>query len=222
MPFWDLSLSSRKATKGQTMEKEKKKPERHYQFCLRNDFFTEPVVKKLQKQINGDTCIIAYIRLMQKTVETYGVIAYEGLEPSIEHEIALKFDEPYEAICTLFLVLQEYKLLVQMDPLTYRFTHPETFICSESKSLHRVRAHRERKKTQQSVTPCNASVTPCNASVTPCNDSVTQCNDSVTQARKTADEIISKTLAEKKKKEQIASASMSPIEVLYIQEEETK
>ena len=69
------------------------KKKRYYWLKLNEGFFDQPVIKKLRKIAGGDTYTCIYLKMMLMSVKTEGVLIYEGLEETLEKELALKLDE---------------------------------------------------------------------------------------------------------------------------------
>lgn len=69
------------------------------------DIYSSKIVKKLRKQKNGDTLALIYMELAVEALKSGGVLKYDGIEPTIEEELALLLGERVEDIRTLFLML---------------------------------------------------------------------------------------------------------------------
>ena len=83
---------------------------RFYWLKLQDNFFKNARIKKLRRIAGGDTYPIIYLKLMLLTTKTNGVYIYEGIENTIEEEIALKLDEKTDDV----KILWQYLLSNQM------------------------------------------------------------------------------------------------------------
>lgn len=78
---------------------------RFYWLKLQDNFFKNARIKKLRKIAGGDTYTIIYLKLMLLTTKSNGLFIYEGIENTIEEEIALKLDEKVEDVKILWCYL---------------------------------------------------------------------------------------------------------------------
>lgn len=83
---------------------------RFYWLKLQDNFFKNARIKKLRRIAGGDTYTIIYLKLMLLTTKTDGLYIYEGIENTIEEEIALKLDEKIDDV----KILWQYLLTNQM------------------------------------------------------------------------------------------------------------
>lgn len=65
---------------------------------LPKNWFKNARIKKLRKLAGGDTYTIIYLKIMLLSMSYNSTIIYEGIEPTIEEELALKIDETAENI----------------------------------------------------------------------------------------------------------------------------
>ena len=65
----------------------------YYWFKLKDDFFAQPYIKKLRKIAGGDTYVIIYQKILLLTVKTNGYLYFQGIEKTLEEELALILDE---------------------------------------------------------------------------------------------------------------------------------
>ena len=150
------------------------KTKRIYWFELSEEFFHSKMVKKLRKEKNGDTLALIYLRLLQSTTKSEGIITFDGIEDSVEEELALLFDESSKDIAKVIELLDLYELAEKIDNKKFLLKEAENYIFSESESAKRVRKLRAKRREirrikEESLNKCNASVTPmlqeCNAKV---------------------------------------------------------
>ena len=78
---------------------------RFYWLKLQDNFFKNARIKKLRKIAGGETYVIIYLELMLMTLKENGLFIYEGIEETIEEEIALKLDENIDNVKILWSYL---------------------------------------------------------------------------------------------------------------------
>ena len=78
---------------------------RFYWLKLQDNFFKNARIKKLRRLAGGDTYTIIYLKMMLLTTKSNGLFIYEGIEPTIEEEIALKLDEKVDDVKLLWQYL---------------------------------------------------------------------------------------------------------------------
>ena len=127
---------------------------RYYWLKLRKDFFNDIAVKKLRRIAGGDTLTIIYLKLILYTIDTDGVVVYQGVEPTIGDEIALGIDEDPDnvGLCLNYLVSVG---LAEGNSERVVFPEVAASVGSESAAAQRVRSYRERHKALH----CNSDVT---------------------------------------------------------------
>jgi len=144
------------------MSKLPKKNKKYYWFKLKDDFFTDPKIKKLRRIAGGDTYTVILLKTMLLTLKTDGILVYEGIEKTLAEELALKLDEDDNNVLATLSFMQQMKLLEEVDINTYDIPQVRILTGSESASTSRVRKHREKQKTLH----CNSRVTERNKNVT--------------------------------------------------------
>jgi predicted phage replisome organizer len=133
---------------------------RYYWLRLRRDFFRDKYIKKLRRIAGGDTYTIIFLKMMLNSLETDGVITYEGLEESFAAELALELDEDIDNVQVTLNYLINTKLLVEFADDKYIIPLVRDNTGSECSSAKRVRDHREAKKLK--ALQCNTDVKKCN------------------------------------------------------------
>lgn len=128
---------------------------RYYWLKLKEDYFTNPKIKKLRKIAGGDTFTIIYLKMQLLSISNSGVIEFEGIEPTFEEELALKLDEDLENV-QLTLAYLKTQCLIETNNNEYLLVDACKNIGSECDSAKRVRDFREKQKVLQ----CNEGVTP--------------------------------------------------------------
>lgn len=65
---------------------------------LDNNFYKNLAIKKARKMAGGDTMVVIYQKMMLTSLDTSGVIYYEGAYGKLEEELALMIDEEPEQV----------------------------------------------------------------------------------------------------------------------------
>jgi len=140
------------------------KCKRYYWLKLKQDFFSDPRIKKLRRIAGGDTYTVILLKLMLLTVKSDGVLIYEGIENTLALELALKMDEDDKNVEATLIYMQSMNLLQELDPQTFDIPQVRELTGSESESASRVRKYRKKKELES--LHCNALVTSSNETVT--------------------------------------------------------
>ncbi len=135
------------------------KSKRYYWIRLPEDFFNDIRIKKLRKLAGGDTFTIIYLKLLLFTVNTEGIITFEGVLGNIYDELAELINEDSENIEVTLTYLESVGYLQALNQFEYECTQLKSLIGSECDSAHRVRELREKQKAKAAL-QCNADVTP--------------------------------------------------------------
>lgn len=121
---------------------------RYYWLKLNEDYLTSPKIKKLRKIAGGDTYTIIYLKMQLLSISNKGIIEFEGIESTIEEELALKLDEQVEDI-QLTLAYLTNQGLIEINNNQYLLLEACHNIGSECDSAERVRLFRERKNQKE-------------------------------------------------------------------------
>jgi len=127
---------------------------RYYWLKLNRDFFDSVRIKKLRSIAGGDTFTIIYLKLLLHTIDTDGVIEYQGIENTISEELALVLNEDAENVGLCLNYLRSVGLAEIGKDSVYL---PEAVdnVGSETASTQRSRECRARHKVLQ----CNTNAT---------------------------------------------------------------
>ena len=71
---------------------------RYYWLKLKNDFFNQREIKKLRRIAGGDTFTIIYLKMQLLSIQSEGVLKFEGTEESLSEQLALELDEDEDTI----------------------------------------------------------------------------------------------------------------------------
>lgn len=142
---------------------------KYYWIKLKDDFFTQPKIKKLRRIAGGDTYTIIYLKMQLLSLKNEGRLLWEGTEDNFVDEIALCIDEDPENVGVTVNYLLCQGLLEQASETEFSLPQAMQSIGSETSGAERVRRFRERRKTleisadpEQKTLHCNADVTSCN------------------------------------------------------------
>lgn len=138
---------------------------KYYWLKLKEDFFRDPKIKKLRKIAGGDTYTIILQKIMLLSISEGGVIKFQGLEKSLQEELALILDEDVSNIEIALSFMKSTGLIEQLSDKEFLLPSVPTLIGTESSSAERVRRFREKQKDLPAL-QCNTDVTACNESVT--------------------------------------------------------
>lgn len=131
---------------------------RYYWLKLKEDFFSQPRIKKLRKVAGGDTYTLIYLKMQLLSLKNNGILAFEGIEEDFAEEIALTIDEDADNVRFTLLYLTNQGLMQEVEEGEFAMIETMQSIGSETAGAERVRRHREQKKALQ----CNTAVTSCN------------------------------------------------------------
>lgn len=137
---------------------------KYYWLKLKEDFFTQPKIKKLRKIAGGDTYTIIYLKLQLLSLTNNGILEYEGIESTFENELALKLDEEIEDVKLTIAYLKSQELIEEKDT-EFMLLEATKNIGSETDSAERVRRFRQKQieqKNEEKTLLGNDSVTECN------------------------------------------------------------
>lgn len=81
---------------------------------LPKDWLKNARVKKLRSIAGGDTYTIIYLKLLLMSIGHDCKILYEGLEPTLAEELALKIDEKKENIEATLAYFKQYGMLTEL------------------------------------------------------------------------------------------------------------
>lgn len=127
---------------------------RYFWLKLKDDFFRDKRIKKLRKIAGGDTYTVIYLKMMLRSLETDGVIEYEGVEGSFADELSLDLDEDADNVQVTLTFLLQAGLLVDIGENRFLLPSVKENTGGESASAQRVRQFRERQRLLQ----CNITV----------------------------------------------------------------
>lgn len=140
---------------------------RYYWLKLKNDFFNQREIKKLRRIAGGDTFTIIYLKMQLLSIQSEGVLKFEGTEESLSEQLALELDEDEDNIKLTLAFLSQNNLIEQISDSEFLMPQATQSLGSEVYSAERVRRHRDKKTLQ-----CNTDVTQGDADVTKSNTEI--------------------------------------------------
>ena len=72
--------------------------QRYFYLKLPKNWFKNARIKKLRKIAGGDTYTVIYLKMLLMAINHNSMIIYEGIEKTIEEELALKLDEEVDNV----------------------------------------------------------------------------------------------------------------------------
>lgn len=151
---------------------------RYYWLKLKDDFFTQPVIKKLRRIAGGDTYTIIYLKMQLLSIKNEGKLFYEGVEDTFASEIALCIDEDVDNVTVTVNYLMRYGMLQAASEEEYLLPEAAQNIGSETGSAIRMRKKRETETCLPEASQCDTDVTTalrtCDAPVRTCDTPVTE------------------------------------------------
>lgn len=139
---------------------------KYFWLKLKNDFFNGREIKKLRKIAGGDTFTIIYLKMQLLTINSDGLLQYQGTESSIIEQLSLELDETEDNIEMTLAFLQANNLVEQITQDQYLLNKVPEAIGSETGSAERMRKMRDRAKKDQEVLDNRNNVTPLLQTVT--------------------------------------------------------
>jgi len=121
---------------------------KYYWLRLKDNFFTQPKIKKLRRIAGGDTYTTIYLKLMLLTINNEGVYEYEGIFPTLEEELSLTLDEDATNVSVTINYMMSHGLLTQISKNEYKIVEVIGLIGSETATAQRMRKMRANKAKQ--------------------------------------------------------------------------
>ena len=120
-------------------------------FWLKIDenFFKNLAIKKARKTKGGDTWVVIYQRLMLRSLETNGILYYEGALGNLEEELALMLDETVEDMSMTLSYFKSTGLIQIDDESNAEMLQVPALIEQETNWARYQRKQREKKKTEK-------------------------------------------------------------------------
>jgi len=133
---------------------------KYFWLKLHKDFFKSREIKKLRKTAGGDTFVIIYLKMQLLSIESNGIIEYEGIEPTFAEEMALELDEEESNVNATVLFLESMGMLKQVEEDSFLIPHVADLTGSETpqaRSMRKKRAIENQQVTLKNVTLLQSS-----------------------------------------------------------------
>ena len=119
---------------------------RYFFLQLPKDFFSSKRIKKLRKLAGGDTFTIIYLKLQLFSLNSAGLIEWNGLEETLAEELALEIDENPDNIAVTLKYLLTVGLAEIRNEQDIHLPYVEKMTASHTASTERSRLSRARAK----------------------------------------------------------------------------
>jgi predicted phage replisome organizer len=145
------------------------KEKRYYWLKFKRDFFDDLRIRKLQGIPGGDTYVLTYIKILTYSINTSGIIVYQGIFETIEEEIALEIREDPKTIRFVLEYASNHGMLEGMEEQgKFYLPYVAENTGSEGASAQRMRKLRDKKSNLKELPPSH------------CDDTVTERDKNVT------------------------------------------
>ena len=118
---------------------------KYYWIKLKESFFSDLRIKKLRKMAGGDTFTIIFQKIMLLSLNTNGVITYQGVESNLAKELALIMDEDEDNVLITLSYLSQTNIMIEEAPNNYNIPLISELTGSESDWAKKKREYRKRQ-----------------------------------------------------------------------------
>lgn len=133
---------------------------RYFWLKLKDDFFSDPKIKKLRKIAGGDTYTIILQKIMLLSIRDGGVIQFQGIEKNLQEELALILDEDVSNVEIVLTYMNSTGLIESLSDIEFLLPSVPALIGSEGDSAERMRKLREKNSSKKQLpSHCDALVT---------------------------------------------------------------
>ena len=168
---------------------------KYYWLKLKRDFFNQPRIKKLRRIAGGDTYTIIYLKMQLLSLETDGILIFEGIEDDFIEELALTIDEDSDNVRFTVMYLVNQGLMEEVKKDEYALIEAIQSMGSESASAGRMRKLREKEKASL----CDGVASLCDSTVTNGDGNVRNCYTEIEKEKETEIDKEKETDKEEKK-----------------------
>lgn len=130
---------------------------KYFWLKLKDNFFTQPKIKKLRRIAGGDTYTIIYLKMQLLSLKDDGKIVFENIEDNLIEELSLKLDEDIDNVDVTVKYLITQGLMEQITEDEYCLNETVQNIGSESSSAARMRRLRNKGETEK-ASHCDTNV----------------------------------------------------------------
>lgn len=131
--------------------------QRYFYLKLPKNWFKNARIKKLRKIAGGDTYTVIYLKMLLMAMNHESTIIYEGIEKTVEEELALKLDEEVDNVRVTIQFLKANELWEEKTNGDVHLIECDSMIGSES---YRNILKKDQRK-RQLVEKCQPNVNQC-------------------------------------------------------------
>lgn len=124
---------------------------KYFWLKLKNDFFNQREIKKLRKIAGGDTFTIIYLKMQLLSIQTEGILKFEGTEETLADQLALELDEEEDNVKLTLSFLHSNGLIEQISDSEFMMPKTVENLGSESGSAERMRRLRSKKASHSDI-----------------------------------------------------------------------
>lgn len=136
---------------------------RYWWLKLPETFFQQKEIRALQRRENGAVLVLIYIKMQLSSLQTGGVLFFDGYEDSFAEELAFQIDEDPEDIQKVMDFLKKHGLLLEKSEKEIYFPAVIESTGTEGSSAKRVRNYRKKRQPLQCNDSSDDSALQCNA-----------------------------------------------------------
>lgn len=118
---------------------------KYYWLKLPSNFFVDPKIKKLRRIAGGDTYVIIFLKMMLLVINTNGILEFEGIEKTLEDELALKLDEDENNVKVVLAFLNANGELEEISDEQFLLERVPGLIGKETDGAERKRRQRQKE-----------------------------------------------------------------------------
>ena len=118
---------------------------KYYWIKLKESFFSDVRIKKLRKLAGGDTFTIIFQKIMLLSLNTNGMIIYQGIESNLAKELALIMDEDEDNVQLTLSYLQQTNIMVEEHNNNFNIPFVNDLTGGETDWAKRKREYRKRQ-----------------------------------------------------------------------------
>ena len=183
---------------------------KYFWLKLKNDFFNQREIKKLRKIAGGDTFTIIYLKMQLLSIQTEGILKFEGTEETLADQLALELDEEEDNVKLTLSFLHSNGLIEQISDSEFLMPETASNLGSEVDSAERVRRLRAKKALQ-----CNTDVTKSNTEIEIEIEKELENKDREREKSETPTDTVSDTLPKPKAKAKAKPKKITPAKSNY-------
>lgn len=127
---------------------------RYFYLKLPKNWFKNARIKKLRKIAGGDTYTVIYLKILLMAMNHESTIIYEGIEKTVEEELALKLDEDVDNVRVTIQFLKANELWEEKTNGDVHLIECDSMVGSESYRNIMRRTKKLVEKCQPNVNQC--------------------------------------------------------------------